>query len=135
LERVYVPLNERELREEGVKVKVEATKDAEFKYSFDPFKFIVVLDNLITNAIKANARNVNVRIDVLNGKSLELHVIDDGVGIPDKDLNNIFSLGFSTTHGSGIGLHHVKKVLKEYGSITVNNKLSKGVEFIIRVEK
>jgi signal transduction histidine kinase len=132
LERVYVPPEENK----RVKVTVETQKNAEFEYKFNPFKFIVVLDNLIDNSSKAKAKNVNVRIEVPNDKTLELHVIDDGVGIPDKDLSRIFSFGFSTTTGgSGLGLYHVRSVLKDYGSITVNNKLEKGVEFIVRVEK
>ncbi len=135
LERVYVPSNDNAAREGRVKVTVESQNNAKFAYQFDPFKFIVVLDNLIDNSIKAKAKNVNVRIDVPDEKTLELHVIDDGVGIPDKDLSRIFSFGFSTAGGSGLGLYHVRSVLKDYGSITVNNKLEKGVEFIVRVKK
>jgi signal transduction histidine kinase len=130
-----VPLNENAPREERVKITVEVKNDVEFKYTFDPFKFIVVLDNLINNSIKAKAKSVTVRLEVLNEKAMELHIIDDGVGIPDKNLDRIFDFGFSTTGGSGIGLHHVREVLKKYGSITVNNKLEKGVEFIVRVER
>jgi signal transduction histidine kinase len=135
LERVYVPLNKRELRDEGVEVTVEAATDIEFKRSFDPYKFIVVLDNLIDNSRKAKARHVIVRINILERNVLELRVADDGVGIPDKDLGKLFKFGSSATGGSGIGLYHVRKVLEEYGSIDVNNKLEKGVEFIIRVKK
>jgi signal transduction histidine kinase len=118
-----------------VKVTVQTGPDTQFKRTFNPFKFVVILDNLIDNSRKAGAKNVRVTIDVLNEKTMELHFVDDGVGIPDKDIDRIFDFGFSTTGGSGIGLYHIKKILSGLGSIVVDNHLEKGVEFIVRVEK
>jgi signal transduction histidine kinase len=42
-------------------------------------------------------------------------------------------LAFTTSRrGSGIGLYHVKEIIESLnGTIKVNNKLSKGVEFLI----
>lgn len=135
LERVYVPQSGSTPGQQRVKVTVQTDPDTQFKRTFNPFKFVVILDNLIDNSRKAGAKNVRVTIDVLNGKTMELHFVDDGVGIPDKDIDRIFDFGFSTTGGSGIGLYHIKKILSGLGSIVVNNHLEKGVEFIIRVEK
>ncbi len=135
IERVYVPFNEEKLEEKRVTIRVDCAPNIEFKRVFEPFKFMVVIDNLIDNSMKANATHIDVKIDVLNGNAMELRIKDDGVGIRDEDLDRIFSFGFSTTGGSGIGLYHVKKIVEEYGSITVNNHLNKGVEFIIKVMK
>jgi signal transduction histidine kinase len=135
IERVYVPFNEKELEEKRVTIRVDCAPNIEFKRVFEPFKFMVVIDNLIDNSMKANATHIDVKIDVSNGNAMELRIKDDGVGIRDEDLGRIFSFGFSTTGGSGIGLYHVKKIVEEYGSITVNNHLNKGVEFIIKVMK
>lgn len=135
IENIYIPLNEARLDEKNVKVTVDCEPDAEFTYTFNPFKFIVVIDNLISNSIKANATNVNVGIRILDHDTLEMRIRDDGVGIPDESMNRIFDFGFSTTGGSGIGLYHVNKIVKEYGTITVNNHLDKGVEFVIRVKR
>lgn len=135
IENIYIPLNEAELGKHNVRVKVDCEPDVEFKYAFNPFKFIVVIDNLISNSIKARATNINVKMRVLDQDTLELRVKDDGIWIRDKDLTKIFDFGFSTTGGSGIGLYHVKKIVEEYGTITVNNHLDKGVEFVIKVKK
>lgn len=133
VERVYIPLKQDILKNQNVTIKIESEPDIEFNYVFNPFEFIVVIDNLIKNSVKAKARHIDIKIDVLDKNTMELKVKDDGVGIPDKNIGKIFDFGFSTTGGSGIGLYHVKKILQKYGSITVNNRLEKGVEFIIRV--
>ena len=71
---------------------------------------------------------------VLNEKELEIRFKDDGIGIPDKDLPQLFKFGFSTRGGAGIGLYHVKKILNGIqSSIEVSNHIEKGVEFIIKV--
>jgi signal transduction histidine kinase len=135
IERVYVPFNEKELEEKRVTIRVDCAPEIEFKRVFEPFKFMVVIDNLISNSMKAGARHIDVKIDVLDGNVMELRIKDDGIGIRNEDLDKIFDFGFSTTGGSGIGLYHVKKIVEEYGSITVNNRLDKGVEFIVKVVK
>lgn len=135
IENIYVPLNKAKLDRENVEVKVDCEPDIEFNYYFNLFKFRIVIDNLISNSIKARGKNMNVRIKVLDQDTLELRFRDDGIGIRDEDLTKIFEFGFSTTDGSGIGLYHVKKIVEEYGTVTVNNHLAKGVEFVIKVKK
>jgi len=68
-----------------------------------------------------------------SGKSIQLSFKDDGKGIDDNILDNIFDFGFTTSRrGSGIGLYHVKEIIENLnGTIDVNNKLKTGVEFII----
>jgi signal transduction histidine kinase len=126
-------LNQEEINGRSVTIKVDCDPNIEYKSLFSPFKFMTIIDNLINNSIKANAKYINVKMEVVDENTLELRVKDDGTGIPDKNLSKIFHFGFSTTDGSGIGLYIVKKILAEYGSITVNNRLEKGVEFVIKV--
>jgi len=135
IEKVYVPSYEKTLDMDRVTIGVRCRPNIEFRRVFNPFKFRVVIDNLISNSRKAKATHVDIKIDVPDKNTLELRIKDDGVGIPDEDLKKIFNFGFSKTQGSGIGLYQVKKILEDYGSITVNNRLEKGVEFIIRVVK
>ncbi len=134
IERVYVPYNEMGLQKKRVEVLVEDTA-TQFTCSFNPFEFIVIVDNMINNSTKAKANTIQIRFEVPRPNLMELHVKDDGIGIPDKNLDKIFEFGFSTTGGSGIGLYNVRKLLNNHGSIEVNNKLKKGVEFVIRVKK
>ncbi|MCJ7635074.1 sensor histidine kinase, partial [Candidatus Bathyarchaeota archaeon] len=123
VENIYVPLNETKLERENVNITVHCDPNADFTFSFNPFKLIVIIDNLISNSIKAKARNVELKIDIPDKNTMELRVKDDGVGIRGEDIDRIFEFGFSTTGGSGIGLYHVKKILNEFGSIAVNSKV------------
>jgi len=95
------------------------------------------LDNLLNNSAKAKAKNVYVKWELINEKKIKLYISDDGIGIDDDKLDKIFDFGFTTTDGSGIGLFHVKEIIenKMKGSISVNNKKDKGVEFILEVNK
>lgn len=136
IEKIYVPLNENKLTRTGVNIRVTSTYNAEFKCSFNPYKFVIVIDNLISNSIKANAKNIEISIEVENGEVLVLKFRDDGQGIPDEILSQLFTFGFSTTGGTGIGLYHVKEIIEEDGGqILVNNHTKNGAEFIIRVKK
>jgi len=135
IERVYLPFNEPILDGKKVTINVEQSPEIVFERDFSPSEFTVVLDNLISNSINANANQINIRINVLDEKTLEVKITDDGEGIKDKDLGKIFDFGFSTRGGPGIGLYHVRKILKKYGTISVNNRLEKGVEFTIEVQK
>jgi signal transduction histidine kinase len=135
VEKVYVPSYEKALDRERVTIGVKCQPNIEFRRNFNPFKFRVVIDNLISNSRKAKATHIFIRMDVPEENTLELRIKDDGVGVSNEDVKRIFSFGFSKTGGSGIGLYQVKKIMDDYGSVTVNNHLEKGVEFIIKVVK
>jgi len=75
----------------------------------------VVLDDLISNADKAKARNILIEMSNPTKNSMRLIISDDGKGVPKKfieDPEQMFNLGVTTTDGSGIGLHSVRMALK-----------------------
>lgn len=111
------------------------TTGAKFLYKFRPLEFIMVIDNLFSNSIKADARNITVSCLQPTHGMLEIRVRDDGKGIDTKSLSKIFNLGFTTTNGSGLGLYHVKQIVEKMkGTIEVGFG-KKGAEFIIRIKK
>lgn len=101
----------------------------------------LVLDDLISNSVKASAKNVQVDFSIVNNDDLCLLFSDDGVGLDQKFANNkeiIFDLGVTTTDGSGIGLNFVTQTLKKMnGSISYDNtkKSLKGASFKIIIKK
>ena len=135
VERVYLPFNKFKLNQKQLNIKVDCDPNAIFVMTFSPSDFIIIIDNLISNSEKAKASHINIKINVLDEKTLEIKVKDDGIGIKDEYLDKIFSFGFSASGGTGIGLYHVKSIMQKYGTILVNNKLEKGVEFILEVKK
>lgn len=75
----------------------------------------LVLDDLISNAEKAGASEVSIKIDNPHPDNLKITFSDNGSGVPEKFLENpnkIFELGITTTDGSGIGLNSVREALK-----------------------
>ena len=95
--------------------------------TIDRRKFVRVIDNLISNAIKYNKRKGKIRIKLEKNR---LHIEDTGVGIPEEKIPLMFDryLRFNESEGGfGIGLSIVKKILDEYGiRIRVVSKESEG---------
>ena len=105
----------------------------------DPAKLRQLLINLIGNAIKFTERggvHVIVRLAV-NQRSLQIQVIDSGIGIPADKQNTIFTpfsqADASMTRrfgGTGLGLSISRKIAEELGgSLTVESEPGAGSTF------
>jgi two-component system sensor histidine kinase ChiS len=101
----------------------------------DSERIIQVLRNLITNSIKFMNKG-ELQISVNKGNSLEyvITVKDQGIGIPEKELDIIFSpfVQSSSTKnkvsGAGLGLSICKKIVTEHnGKIWAENNEDGGV--------
>jgi signal transduction histidine kinase len=62
-----------------------------------------------------------------------VEVIDNGRGIPGKDLENIFAPFFTTKMtGAGMGLPLVRKIIDDHqGTIQVESVVGKGTRVVI----
>lgn len=86
-----------------------------------------VFTNLLNNAVKFSNNDGEVKIIVQNNNSgVSVWVKDQGVGIPENDLPNLFEGFFRAQNamdrgipGSGVGLYIVKSIITELGG-TVN---------------
>jgi len=93
------------------------------KVFVDKRRFSVVLDNLISNAIKYI--DGSGRVDVLvenNDGFVQVCVRDNGVGIPKNDQENICKKFFRSnnsikneTDGTGLGLYIAKNIVEQSG--------------------
>lgn len=105
---------------------------------------MAVLKNLVNNAIEAietKGRSGTVRIaEKKEGDSYLFEVTDDGPGISERQLPNIFKMGYSTKFDEktgniyrGVGLVGVKNAVEEQfkGSIDVESTPGKGTKFRI----
>ena len=90
--------------------------------SFRPIEVGIVIDNLVSNAVKARAGRVVFFLGKGNGPRPELTitVTDDGTGWPQSldPIERAFEKGVTTTDGSGLGLYHVKQVIEGLGGLT-----------------
>ncbi|MBK7628911.1 MAG: ATP-binding protein [Bacteroidales bacterium] len=79
-----------------------------------------VLINLLKNALEANENNPDTRITIIANTDIdnrpELCVIDNGPGISEAKLDEIFVPFFTTKDkGSGIGLSISRQIMKVHG--------------------
>lgn len=116
-----------------ININVNET-DIKYELLFAPIDFIVVLDSLIDNSKKANAKNIYIEW-VQKEEAVELHFFDDGKGISSEILPKIFDYRFTTTNGGGLGLYHVNNICEKNNiKIQVENQ-DKGVKFIFTFNK
>lgn len=99
----------------------------------------VAFTNLIDNACKfSEDKKVQINVTTTN-QNIILFFIDQGIGIPDAFLNQIFEPFFrgQNTHGipgNGIGLSLVYRIIKLHsGKIFIRSKINKGttVEIVL----
>jgi len=91
--------------------------------SADPEKLRVVLDNLVSNAIKFSPQGGRIKLVAhLVGGALQVDVIDQGPGIPPGERARIFDpfyqgghAGAGLVRGTGIGLSVVKEYVFAHG--------------------
>ena len=92
--------------------------------------------NLIYNSLKHGKKVTRIRLHYTKkGKQTKLFCEDDGIGVPTKNKLKIFSEGFTTDDGTGLGLPIIKKMMEVYKwSIHETGTPSKGARFEITIE-
>jgi PAS domain S-box-containing protein len=104
---------------EKVKLTVAVTP-SEMELIADENQISQVLINLVKNALQANEKNPDGKIQIAAGFNsdhrAEIRVIDSGPGIPDAILEQIFVPFFTTReNGSGIGLSLSRQIMRLHG--------------------
>jgi len=130
-------------------IKIAQEKKPEVKFSLkverempllpgDPFLLRQAFQNLIQNSIEAVPDNgeIKIRLRKINdGREpiIELIIQDNGCGIPEGNLDQIFKPFFTSKEkGIGLGLSLVKKIIDLHkGRIGVESEPGKGTIFSI----
>ncbi len=91
--------------------------------------------NILTNACQAMPKGGTVLMTTQAdgpGKVM-VSIADEGVGIPPKDLDQIFKLYYTTkADGNGIGLSLVYRIIQLHdGNIEVNSEVGRGTTFVV----
>lgn len=127
------------MREEIGRKQISLTldvEDANLEIKMDPALVEQVLINLLRNSIHAVEEKMEGRIQVkayTDEKNVVMEVNDNGKGIPDKELKEIFVPFFSTKKdGSGIGLSLSKQIMSLHGGrIKVSSVVNEGTTFFL----
>lgn len=125
------------LEQKGIDMEI-VLKDPELALDVDTNLVEQVLINLIVNAIEAvkdseQPRIVLSAVTSFNSK-VAMKVSDNGYGMNEEVMNNIFIPFFSTKkNGSGIGLSLCKQIMMLHkGNITVQSVETKGSVFTLQ---
>ena len=108
----------------------------------DKFGLERVILNILTNAIKYTPQNGNIKIYVgFVYNDAYIKVIDNGIGIPEKDLPRVFERFYRVEKararemgGTGLGLSIAKEIIEQNnGSINIKSIQGKGTEVVLRI--
>lgn len=123
------------------KISIKVNVEGEGQYYNDPERIEIILDNLIRNAIHfydPNKSKPFLRIQaVLTDQLVKLEFADNGIGIGQHHMENIFTMFYKASHlskGAGLGLYIVKETLSQVqGSITVESEIGFGSVFRVSI--
>jgi PAS domain S-box-containing protein len=124
--------------QKNINIELQINQDINVKADENMLKTII--RNLATNAIKFTPNNGQIKIIANKKDSLaEITVADNGIGISEENIKNLFRLdinltkaGTSNETGSGLGLLLCKEFIeKNNGKICVESTEGKGSTFTI----
>lgn len=108
--------------------------DAEFLHS----ALVNILDNAVDACREDTAKKPHKIVFGVkeNAGNIIFEVTDNGIGMDNKQKENIFNLFYSSKgkKGTGFGLFIVDNIIKQHkGTINVNSAKNKGTHFTIRI--
>ena len=102
----------------------------------DAYRFRSALLNLVVNAVQAMPEGGAICFTLRQeGNHAIVSVTDCGIGIPEENLEKIFSPFFTTkANGSGFGLTEALKIIQSLnGTLEVHSQVGKGTTFTVRL--
>jgi len=108
----------------------------------NPEKMKRVVFNLVTNSVKFSKKDTTIILSAKTvGKKVFIEVADNGIGIPEKLIPEIFNISKSGkrkgTDGEksyGLGLNICKRIVEAHdGSINVQSQEGKGSTFTVEL--
>ena len=125
--------------QKGVNLQINYVNYPSLRLESD--RLLLILRNLIQNAIKFTPVGGEVTLEISQNEIETLiSVEDNGIGISEKQLNDIFQLEIKPTYGTaqekgtGMGLHLCYQNAQKIGAeLTVQSTLGLGSLFLLRI--
>ncbi|WEK18493.1 MAG: two-component regulator propeller domain-containing protein [Candidatus Pedobacter colombiensis] len=128
--------------------QVELLVNAKFKELYawvDTEKIDIVIYNLLANALKFTAKNTEVKIEIDHDPVqclFTLQIMDQGPGVPNDKLKDIFELYYeldkdpgNNLEGTGIGLAICKEIVGlHHGRIEAYNNPDRGLSVMVTLK-
>ena len=119
--------------EKGIALSLDASPSGAL---VDEKKLLLVLENLVGNALKFTDQGGEVAVSVsAPGQTVEIKVADTGIGLDPEELERVFDRYYHSGHersGSGLGLSISRELVRLHGGdITVESKKGEGSTFFV----
>lgn len=126
-------------------MRLELPDSLDCHIKIDIQKFVRVLDNLFTNAAKYTPADSRITLSAAlspDSSFLQISVSDNGLGIPEEALPNIFNRTYTVSSartpgaagGSGLGLSIVKAIVERHGgNVSCQSNEEEGCCFTITI--
>lgn len=137
--RDIISLEEKNVKEKGILVELEADGDTKVMAGEESLKIIFV--NLIDNAIESfRDENSDKRLIINvagNDEEVVVKIRDTGKGMEEKQVENVFDPFFTTKEsGTGLGLYIVQSEVKKLdGTIDVESRKNEGTQFTLHFKR
>jgi two-component system sensor histidine kinase SenX3 len=124
------------------RIELIADADDDVIVRGDQSQLSAALGNLVENAVNYSPEDTRVAVTVkLNGDTVDIAVTDQGIGIPERDLERIFERFYRVdparsraTGGTGLGLAIVKHIAATHGGeVSVWSVEGNGSTFTLRL--
>lgn len=128
--------------EKKLQLKTKLNSKSEIWVQTDGLRLTQIITNLVSNAIKFTAKgSVIIDVKIVNNSTIEIQVIDTGMGIPKDKLATIFEQYEQVNShvqkkykGTGLGLSISKKLIELLnGTISVKSKVGIGTTFSVKL--
>jgi len=119
--------------EQGIALTVEAEPSGAL---VDPSKLLLVLENLVGNALKFTESGGKVSVSVRPvEETVEIGVTDTGIGLSPDELEHVFDRYYRSSHprgGTGLGLSISRELVRLHGGdIDVTSEKGQGSTFVV----
>ncbi len=122
---------------EGINIKIDINQNTTF--NSDDSKIRVILNNLFHNAVvfqKENYSDNTIQLSINVAENIATIIVEDnGVGIEDKLINDVFNLFQRATQknvGSGLGLYMVKEsAIQMGGKVQLDSTVDVGTKVTV----
>ena len=131
-------------REKQIKLVIESDGTELFAW-IDAEKLDIVIYNLLANAFKFTPSGKIIKVmvnEMPEGEGILVEVADQGLGVPENKLNDIFELYYEGHHGegknlkgTGIGLALSKELINlHHGQIFAKNNADRGLTVTVALK-
>ena len=138
-----VEMQEIRANKKGINLVLNFNKNESIYVKADKDGVADILSNLLINSIIYGKENGTTTIDIeQKNKKVFISIIDNGIGIKQKDINRIFERFYRVDKsrsklqgGTGLGLSIVKHIIEAHKQeIKVISKLNEGCNFTFSLE-